>query len=115
MDKPNDRRKEISDFAKKLGELVAAAPDDYARRDLRRMVHALRQRYVLSPEEKQVRIMELLEDGLTTYDELLDATKFGSKQLSRHLSELQSQAKIRAEKIRRTSGAGRPQLCYFLA
>ena len=110
-----ERRKEISDFSKNLHALIASAPDGYAKRDIKRMIYSLRQRYSLTFEQKQIRILELLESGLTTYQELLDETRFGEKQLSRSLEKLLLDKKIRLVKIRRTSGAGRPQICYFLA
>ena len=108
------RRKEISDFAKKLRELANAAPDGYARRDLNRMIYSIRRRYILTPEQKQNIILKLIESGLTSYKELLDASKFTDRQLSKNLNQLISDKKIRLEKIKRNSGAGRPQPAYFL-
>ena len=109
----NTRRKEISDFAKNLTALASSAPDGYARRDINRMVLSLRKRYWLKPEEKQKLILDLLADGLTTFTELLGETAFTKTQLERDLKTLESNKQIRVAKIRRGSGAGRPQLCYF--
>ncbi len=113
MNNNPNRRQEISDFAKKLIELSKLAPDGYAKRDLTRTIHGLRQRYSLSPENKRQMILKLLESGLTTYAELLAETRFGKKQLSREIETLISDKKIRVEKVSRTGGAGRPALCYF--
>lgn len=110
----DNRRKEISDFAIKLRALAESAPDGYAKRDLNRTIFNLRQRYVLTPEQKQSLILKLLADGLTTFDELLTETKFSKRQLRRDLEKLNDDSKIRIEKIQNPrGGAGRPVICYF--
>lgn len=113
MDK-NERRKEISDFARKLSELAESAPDGYARRDLNRTLHFLRQRYKTSPEEKKILILKKISEGARARAELISELGFSVRQTDRSLKELIEEKKIRLEKIHLHDGGGRPRFEYFL-
>ena len=112
MDK-NERRKEVSEFAKRLAELAQIAPDGYTRRDLYRALHFIRQRYTISKEAKKQTVLEKIAEGAATFTDLLAETGYTKNQVARSLDELLAEKKIRSTKLRRSKGAGRPVISYF--
>lgn len=109
-----EKKSQISEFAKNLARLAESAPDGYARKDLFRTIHRLRQRYAVSPEKKRETIINLLAEGLTSFDELLSETGFTRHQVQRELTELKNQNKIREAFVMAPNGRGRPAKRYFL-
>lgn len=109
----NERRKEVTEFAKRLQELAKVAPDGYAKKDLYRALHFIRQRYTVSPEQKKGEILKRILDGISTFTELLTDTGYTKNQIERGLRDLLTEERIREQKVRRTSGAGRPTRCFF--
>lgn len=111
--KDAQKRTQIVEFAKNLQSLALTAPDGYSKKDLNRCIHFLRQRYAVPSEKKREVIIHLLADGLTSFDELREETGYTRHQISRELSELKNQEKVREMKLSIT-GKGRPAIRYFL-
>jgi CRP-like cAMP-binding protein len=110
-----ERKRQLSEFDARLRDLARLAPDPTTKSDLNRALHYYRQRYCVPFEQKKVEIKRQIADGAATHRDLQIETGYAKKSLNRILDELLADGEIRSAKLRRTSGAGRPQICYFIA
>lgn len=114
MDKPKMARKKGLELADQISELVHTAPDTETKRELYSVVSRIRIRYGLSQEQKRDQVVRYLRLGATTLEELSRETLLSKCELSPLLKELEQTGDVERRSIQ-TTGAGRPQQCFFYA
>jgi len=70
------------EYANRLADLAKTAPDAVAKNRTYRAVHALRQIYGFSQEEKMQITRHWLKQGCSTYDDLVAETGFPKPEIS---------------------------------
>lgn len=112
MDRPKNARRRGLELAEQISELVHTAPDTETKRDLYSVVSRMRIRYGLSQEQKRDQVVKYLRLGATTLEELARETLLSKCELSPLLKELEQMGTVERKSIQ-TTGAGRPQQCFF--
>lgn len=112
MDKGKTIRRKGLQLAEQISELVHTAPDTETKRDLYSVVTRIRNRYGLTHGQKRDQVVKYLRLGATTLEELSRETLLSKCDLSPLLRELEQDGTVERRSIQ-TTGAGRPQQCFF--
>lgn len=101
------------EFCGRLRLLIAAAPDEFAAEDMRKILRGVQMRFARSDDEKQEAVLIVIRDGAARYDEIKDETGIRKEEeLDRLLGRLREAKMIRREKDK-NGRVGRPAWLYF--
>jgi hypothetical protein len=102
-------------YADRLAELAAGAPDDASKRDVYRAMHAIRQRYGWSDEDKKDEIVRVVHLGASHVGDIVRETRFNEQDVKRICGNLVESGRLRKSVQSITGGNGRPPTCFFPA
>lgn len=106
------KRRAVLEFAGRLAELAAEAPNDDAKRQVYIAVNRLRKTYGYSEQEKRQVILDKIGLGASSVADLIKETGFAQPDVHRLTKELEAAGLIKLQKISH-SGNGRPALLFF--
>lgn len=106
------QRRAVLEYAGRLAELAAEAPNDDAKRRVYVAVNVLRKTYGYSEQEKRQVILDKIELGASSIADLIKETGFAQPDVHRLTKELEEAGLIKLQKISH-SGNGRPALLFF--
>ncbi len=114
-----EERAKALHYAGLLMDQLLDAPDEQARKDLRRMIHGIRLRYAENENDQRMAVLKALERrALLTRDDIVNMTKLGRKIVQAILDDFTSAsvdlAFITTMGGRRNCGRGGTTLYYGL-
>lgn len=105
------KRREGLEFANKLAELAAEAPDPVARSMSRSAINRLRRYYGLSWKDKQVLVRRAIALGCATYDDLVAETRLPKEHICTVIQSLRMAGEVDVTSLPpRTNKGGRPSI-----
>lgn len=100
-------------YADRLAASAAEAPDEGSKRDVYRAVHAIRQRYGWSDEDKEDEILRVVRIGASHVGDIVRETRFNEQDVKRICGDLVESGRLRKSVQSITGGNGRPPTCFF--
>jgi predicted transcriptional regulator len=103
---PAHRRSGL-DLAQEIARLATRAPHPEAKRAVFSVANWLRLYYGLSDSQKRVEIIAALALGCTTYDDLVEETKFARADIIEIIKDLEASGQVNIKKLTRGDLGGR--------
>jgi hypothetical protein len=107
------QRRRGLEFADRLAELAAEAPDYETKQAAYKATNEIRKKYGFSTELKKKMILFYIEQGASKIDDLIRETSFDRDDVYSITRELETAKLVRFDKIQLTGSRGRPTILIF--